>query len=277
MKFSLMTYTMWPVMDSGKMNLMELLKFAKDIGFDAIEFSITDFARDRFANIKQALAEYGLKVSCINGTYSLAARSDANFKKAIEGAKNMVDVAVNYDCDRVMVVPAFISDIEGFEDRDRAAARIAEGLKEVVKYAEGSNIIVMVEDFPNLLYPLSTISEMQFMLDSVPGLKLTLDNGNFLPGGDNLMEAYARLKAFVENIHIKDWESSPNAEGILCWDGKYIRGGSHGKGLLEQRELLKTLKKDGYSKFLAFEYEGVLDHAEETKNGLKYLKNILED
>jgi len=116
----------------------------------------------------------------------------------------MVDVAVNYDFNRVMYVPAFIPDIEGFEYRDRAADRIAEGLKEVVKYAEGSNIIVVVEDFPNLLYPLSTINEVQFMLDSVPGLRLTLDNGNFLPGGDNLMEAYARLKSYVENIHIKD-------------------------------------------------------------------------
>jgi len=91
------------------------------------------------------------------------------------------------------------------------------------------------------------------------------------------MEAYARLKAYVENIHIKDWEPSPYAEGVLCRDGKYIRSGSHGKGLLEHRELLKTLKKDGYSKFLTFEYKGVIDHAEETKNGLKYLKNILED
>jgi hypothetical protein len=32
-----------------------------------------------------------------------------------------------------MNVTAFIFDIEGFEDRDRAADRIAEGLKEVVK------------------------------------------------------------------------------------------------------------------------------------------------
>lgn len=277
MKFSLMTYTMWPVMNSGKMSLVDMLKFAKAIGFDAIEFSITDFDRDSVENIKQALDTRGLKISCINGTYSLAARSDARFKKAVEDAKKMVDVAVNYDCIRVMFVPAFTPDIEGFEDRNRAADRIAEGLREVVLYAEGSNVIVTVEDFPNLLYPLSTIKEVQYMLDSVPGLKLTFDNGNFLPGGDNLMEAYTRFKAYIENVHIKDWELSPYAEDILCKDGKYIRGGSHGRGLVDQRELLKTLKKDGYSKFLAFEYEGVLDHAEETKKGFKYLKNLLEE
>jgi sugar phosphate isomerase/epimerase len=63
------------------MSLMDMSKFAKDIGFDAIEFSISNFDRDRVANIKQALDTFGLKVSCINGTYSLAAHSDAKFKR----------------------------------------------------------------------------------------------------------------------------------------------------------------------------------------------------
>jgi sugar phosphate isomerase/epimerase len=277
MKFSLMTYTMWPVMNSGNMTLLDMLKFAKDTGFEAVEFSITDFDRDSSANIKHALDTYGLKVSCINGTYRLAARSDADFKKAVEGARHMVDTAVQYDCRRVMVVPAFKPDIEGFEDKSRAADRIGEGLKQVVIYAQDRGVSVTVEDFPIRVCPLSSISEVQFMLDSVPGLRLTLDNGNFLPAGDNLMEAYTRLKAYVENVHIKDWELSPDASGILCYDGKYIRGGSHGNGLLEHRELLMKLKQDGYAKYLAFEYEGVLDHAEETKKGVKYLKNLLED
>jgi len=175
-----------------------------------------------------------------------------------------------------MYVPALRGDIGGFDDRDRAAERIIEALNQIVDYARSRQVIVTVEDFPNLLYPLSTIDEVIYMLDSVPGLGLTFDNGNFLPGGDNLMEAYARLKQYIENIHIKDWEPSPHAEGILCRDGKYIRGGSHGKGLLDHSSLLKAVKKDGYDKYLAFEYEGVLDHAQETKNGFNYLLNLVK-
>ena len=277
MKFSLMTYTMGPVLNSGRMSLLDVLKFASSLGFDGIEFSIADFDRDSVANIKQALVNLGLKVSCINGTYSLAARSDAKFQTAVENAKKMVDVAVSYDCARVMYVPAFGPDIEGFEDRPRAAARIAQGLREIVKYAAGKHVFVTVEDFPSLLYPLSTIAEVQSMLDSVPGLKLTLDNGNFLPGGDNLMEAYARFRPYIENVHLKDWELSPDEKGILCRNGKYIRGGSHGKGLMDQQELLMALKKDGYSNYLAFEYEGILDHEEETRKGFQYLKHLSEN
>lgn len=274
MKYSLMTYTMWPVMSAEKMTLLDVLDFAKGIGFEAIEFSITDFNRETPSNIKRNLAALGIKVSCINGTYSLAARSDPKFQTAVENAKKMVDVAVDYGCHRVMYVPAFGPDIEGVEDRHRAAARIAEGLREIVRYAQGKSVFVTVEDFPSLLYPLSTIHEVQSMLDAVPGLKLTLDNGNFLPGGDDLMQAYACFKPYIENVHLKDWEPSPTAAGVLCNDGKYIRGGSHGKGLIDQRPLLKALHDDGYSQYLAFEYEGVLDHAEETKQGLKYLKNV---
>ena len=274
MKFSLMTYTMGPVLNSGRMSLLDVLKFASSLGFDALEFSIADFDRDSAANIKQALANLGLKVSCINGTYSLAARSDTKFQTAVENAKKMVDVAVSYDCGRVMYVPAFGPDIEGFDDRSRAAARIAAGLREIVKYATARQVFVTVEDFPSQLYPLSTIAEVQFMLDSVPGLKLTLDNGNFLPGGDNLMEAYARFKPYIENVHLKDWEFAPDDKGILCRNGKYIRGGSHGQGLMDQRELLMALEKDGYSNYLAFEYEGILDHEEQTRKGFQFLKSL---
>jgi sugar phosphate isomerase/epimerase len=274
MKFSLMTYTMWPVMNSGRMSMVNMLEFAAATGFDAVEFTMTDFDRDSPANIKQALDKLGLKVSCINGTYSLAARSDVQFSQAIEGAQKMVDAAVQYGCSRVMVVPAIKTDIEGDPDKPRAADRIAEGLRQVVKYAQAQHVVVTVEDFPNLLYPLGSIAEIQFMLDSVPGLRLTLDNGNFLPGGGNLMEAYSQFKQYVENVHIKDWELSPDASGILCRDGKYIRGGSHGKGLMDQPELLAVLDRDGYSNYLAFEYEGILDHEEETVKGFQYLKDL---
>jgi sugar phosphate isomerase/epimerase len=86
------------------------------------------------------------------------------------------------------------------------------------------------------------------------------------------MEAYARFKPFIENVHLKDWEVSSDDKGILCQNGKYIRGGSHGKGLMNQRELLEALEKDGYPNYLAFEYEGILDHEEETRQGFQYLK-----
>lgn len=276
MKFSLMTYTMWPLMNSGKMSLVDMLKFAHDTGFKAVEFTISDFDRDSPANIKQALQACELDLSCINGHYSLAARSGDRFNQAVEDAKKMVDIAADYGCERVMVVPALRPDVEGFEDRSRAAGRIAEGLNLLVDYARSCRVIVTVEDFPLLLFPLSTIREVQFLLDAVPGLRLTLDNGNFLPGGENLMEAYARFKPYIENVHIKDWEPSPEGQGILCQDGTGIRGGSHGQGLIDQKELLLALQKDGYSKYLSFEYEGVLDHGEETKKGLKYLMSILE-
>jgi sugar phosphate isomerase/epimerase len=173
-----------------------------------------------------------------------------------------------------MVVPALGSDIEGYQDKNRAADRIAEGLRQVIAQ---QRVAVTVEDFPNLLYPLGTISEIQAMLDAVPGLRLTLDNGNFLPGGGNLMEAYHKFRPFIENVHIKDWELSPDPAGILCRDGKYIRGGSHGKGLMNQGELLAALEQDGYSNYLSFEYEGILDHEEETRKGFQYLKNLSEN
>lgn len=275
MKFSLMSYTMWPVMNSDQMSLFDMMKFAKEQGFDAIEFSIADLDRACEDEIKQALSTLELGVSCINGTFSLAARSQEKFEDSVQAAKNMVDVARKYQCDRVMYVPALLQDIEGYEDKPRAAARIAEALREIVAYADERQVVVTVEDFPRLVYPLGTIQEIQYILDNVPGLKLTLDNGNFYPAGEDVLEAYEKFKDVIYNVHLKDWEPSTNPNDILCHDGKYIRGGSHGKGLLDQESLLLRLKNDGYPYYCAFEYEGVLDHAEETKKGIRYIKDII--
>ncbi len=275
MKFSLMTYTMQPVMNAGQMSLLEVLRFARGLGFEALEFSMPDFARDGAANIHQALAGLGLAVSCVNGNYQLAAADQATFNQAVDGAKRMIDTAVEYGCGRVMVVPAARGDIDGFSDRDRAAKRIAEGLNQIVGYAQSKQVTVTVEDFPLLLFPLSTVDELLYMLNAVPGLRLTFDNGNFMPAGGDMMEAYACLKPYIANVHIKDWELSPNGEGIVCWDGRIIWGGSHGKGLIDQAPLLRVLKQDGYGGYLAFEYEGMLDHAQETRKGIAYLLNLI--
>lgn len=276
MRLSLMTYTMHPVLNSGKIDMPGLFAFAGANGFDAVEFSFADLYRIDFEMVKDSLDKSGLKTSCINGFFSLAAEDEDSFMQAVAGAVKMVDDAVKLQCPCIMVVPYNGSDICGTEDKPRAAARIVQGLREVVKYAEAFNITVTVEDFPDPLLPLGTVQEIGYMLSNVPGLQLTLDNGNFIPSGDNVMEAYALFKKYIANVHIKDWEYSPDERGILCAGGKRIRGGSHGKGLIDQAKLLQALKADGYHGYLAFEYEGVLDHAEETVNGIKYIKRLLE-
>ncbi|MDW7658956.1 MAG: TIM barrel protein, partial [Bacillota bacterium] len=118
--------------------------------------------------------------------------------------------------------------------------------------------------------------EVKYLMESVPGLKLTFDNGNFFPAGDDNLDAYDTLWPYVANVHIKDWEYAPEGQGHLCANGKRIRGGLHGQGILDHVSLFKAMKARNYDGYLAYEYEGVLNHAEATRIGLSYLKGILD-
>ena len=60
-------------------------------------------------------------------------------------------------------------------------------------------------------------------------------------------------------------------------DGTWIRGGLHGQGLLDHRAILSALVGGGYDGTLAFEYEGPLDHCESTRQGLAYLRQVLDE
>lgn len=257
------------------MNMSQMFSYAKELGFEAIEFVNHDFNRHNVPAIKEMLEYSGLKVSCINGHFGLASCDNMEFRNGIDKVKKMADDAVSLGAHCIMVVPALRSNISGIEDKFRAANRIIEALKEVVSYGNEIGITITVEDFPDINYPLSTIKEMEYILTSVPGLKLTLDSGNFLPAGEDIINAYNHLWSYVENVHIKDWELSPDNQGTICADGKWIRGGLHGKGLIDQEEVLKSLKRKAYSGYMAFEYNGILDNAEATKEGITYIKGIL--
>jgi Sugar phosphate isomerases/epimerases len=270
-----MTYTLWRELDSGKMDLYSLIDFAQENKFEAIEFSVHIIDRYGVDAVRKALLASDMKVSCINGTFSLASKDDATFNNAVEEAKRMVHNAVDLECSCIMIVPAMVTDIDGAEDKKRAMEMIGKGLEQIVAYAGLYGVTATIEDFPNIIYPLGTIKEIEYLINRVTGLKLTFDNGNFFPSGEDAMEAYEHFSDLIVNVHIKDWEYSQDGVGILCTNGNVIRGASHGKGLMEHRMLLEALESKGYSGYIAFEYEGVLDHIEETRNGARYLQELL--
>jgi sugar phosphate isomerase/epimerase len=113
-------------------------------------------------------------------------------------------------------------------------------------------------------------------LDSVKGLKFNFDNGNFFNSGDDMLDAYDEFWEDTVNVHIKEWQYTEDEnKGMLCADGKFISGGLHGKGLLDQEGMINALKKKGYDGYISIEYEGELDRREGIKLALSYIKSIM--
>ena len=270
-----MTYTVHAGQPGGLQTLEEMADFAQDVGFEALELSARDLAGDNSPQeIAEICAARDLAISCINGPAGLAAEDDAEFEAGLVEARALVDAAAAMDCPAIMLIPGRA---ESEEDLSRAADRIADGIAQTVPYAEERDVTVTIEDFPNPLAPYASIEQVRYLMDNAPGLKLTYDCGNWVVGGDDPVEALHAFADDIVNAHIKEWEPDPNESRILTPEGTWLRGGLHGEGVLDHEAILAGMVEIGYDGYLAFEYEGVEDHTEATRQGMAYLRGVLDE
>lgn len=274
MRWSLMTYTVNANQPGGLPGLAEIARFAREVEFAALELSARDLTERTPEQARAICDEEGLAISCINGPADLATADDAAFGAGIDEAMRLAEAAVAMACPVLMLIPGRATSPE---DKPRAAARIAEGLGKVVARTADLPLTVTIEDFPNPLAPYASIEEVGYLLDAVPGLGLTFDNGNWVVGGDDPVAAVQEFAGRIANTHLKDWEPDPDRRRIQLPDGSWIRGGLHGQGLLDQRAILGALVAAGYDGTLAFEYEGPMDHCEATRQGMAYLRAVLTE
>jgi sugar phosphate isomerase/epimerase len=274
MKLSLMTLTLRPLLQSGEMRLQDVFTLARETGFEAVEFSMPDYCGHPAGRVRELLETHGLKASCVNRMYELASEDTAATSREIQDVKKMVDDAAQLGAPTVMVVPTRMFLTMRPNARPAALERIITAFREIVAYAAPKGIAVTFEDFPSLNVPFCSIREVRHLLQSVEGLKLTFDNGNFYPSGDDMLDAYDQLWPYVVNAHVKEWERSAARTDIECADGTHLIGGLHGKGLLDQRGFLHALSEKAYGGYVAFEYQGNLHPAQAVREGAAYLKSI---
>ena len=272
MKLSLMTYTVSSSWPGGLPTLEAVAGFTTELGFEALELSAGDLGELSGLEFGELCRAYGLAVSCLNGGANLADEDEGEFQQGLDQARYYVELAGQMGCPIVMLLPGHAT---APEDKPRAAERIAAGLAEIVDYAGERGVFITLEDFPNALTPYCTIAEMRWMLESVPGLRLTYDNGNWMIGGDDPVAALKALGSYVINVHLKDWEPDPQAEGLQTAGGQWVRGGKHGRGLIDHKAVLAELKAQGYGGYMAFEYEGPENHRLATREGIQYLRGVL--
>ncbi len=269
-----MTYTVHAGQPGGLETLDQIADFARELDFDALELSARDLGALEPAEARAICDERGLAISCINGPANLASPDDPEFEAGLAQGRALIRAAAQMACPVVMVIPGRA---RSEADKPRAAERIAEGLRRLVEEARDAGVALSIEDFPNPLAPYASIEEVRRLMDGVPGLALTFDNGNWVVGGDDPIDALREFADRIVNCHVKDWEPDPERRRIQCPDGTWIRGGLHGEGLLDHRAILSALVQTGYDGYLAFEYEGVMDHLEATRRGMAHLRRVLED
>ena len=217
----------------------------RQLGIEGFQFAERDIARLDVEGLLCAMRRHGLCADVIHTAIPLLSADDATFAAACEKAKDMLDLLRRFSCTRLMIVALPVTDVAGEGDRERAMARMIEGLTHIVKEANGRGIEIYIENFSKPLLPYSSVSDIERILDAVPEVKYTFDVGNFICVGEDPFRAYTRLCDRISLLHLKNFTPTADENGIPCADGHRVKGVAFDEGEFDMLAFLQNCSTDG--------------------------------
>jgi Sugar phosphate isomerases/epimerases len=246
-------------------------------GISAVEINLADLAAD-FDGVTALLRKSGLGVSCVwqHHDYGEAADMDAVHTfidtAAACGAKNVLSVPGFLPADEARALAALHTSYEDTAAFMQASPRVTNmvtALKEMVRYGAEKGITVTLEDFDNFIAPYSQMYELLWFMQSVPGLKLAFDTGNFAYAYEDATLAYEVLKAHIVHFHCKDRRYAPELGERARMSAVRVGG-----GYLPLKTLLKRHLATGYDGFLAIEHFDHPDQRTAMRESAEFLRGL---
>jgi sugar phosphate isomerase/epimerase len=282
------SYSYSRLVNSGAMKQIEVIAKAKEMGFDAIEFStiavpegktLPEFAQE----LHDEAAKVGIPIMNYTIGADLLAGSDGDQEKEIERLKAEVDVAAILGCPGMRhdcTYGAFPAWWKGAKTFEAAVAHVAKGCRAVTEYAASKGIKTMVENHGFFSQESRRIEQLVTHVDH-PNFGLLIDMGNFVCADDNPVEAVGRLAPYAFHCHAKDFHlkpgiwPNPGKGWFMTRSGNWARGAIIGHGNVPIHQSLRILKSKGYEGVLSIEFEGMEDVLQGIALGLENLRRFV--
>jgi len=289
MKLALSTYSLHRLVGSGEYTHRDLIKIAKDIGFDAIE--TTEIPKEEGLSINESAQlfreeadKYDLPICNYTVGADFITGSDGDTEKEIERVKAMVDTAA------ILGVSGMRHDVtRGFKSKadrtykgfDNILPILADACRQVTEYAETKGIKTMVE---NHGYFAQDADRVEKLVNTVAhdNFGLLVDMGNFLCADDDPIKSVGKTAPYAFHVHAKDFHIKP-ADSVypgmgfmMTRGGTYIRGAIVGHGNVPVFQCLRALKAAEYDGYVSIEFEGMENCLDGVKIGYQNLRRMLE-
>lgn len=271
MKLSVFYDHILQAVDQSGKPLEELLSGVKAAGVEAVEIRLEYLLEHK--ETLELLKRVGLGLSCIYEFY------DMDSKDEFEKIHKHIETAFCVHAGRILVVPGFLSKEEAEEmqaltrnydkladyfNHNTKVQCMAKGLRDCVRIGKETGITVTVEDFDDIKSPLSCMNGILWFLENIPGLRYTLDMGNFIYHGEDVMEAWELLKDKVSHVHCKD--RGENFSSVAAGDGS-----------IPIALLVEKLKAAGYNDYLAVEHFDAPQQEDCIKRSAEFLQKHIQN
>lgn len=286
MKISVSSYSFSQLLNSGECTQLTLVELAKQMGFDAIEF--TDLCppegitEEEYAKqIKAESERVGLPVS----SYTVGADfiNAQNIEDEIARICRKVDTAsiLGVKVMRHDATSGFKGNEAKYKGFDQALPLLIKGCKAVTDYAKRYGIETCVENHGFFSQESLRVEKLvNGVADENFGL--LIDIGNFACADDPSPVAVGRLAPYAKYVHAKDFHIksgnaiNPGRGFFRSRGGNYLRGAIIGHGDIPVMQCLSILKNSGYDGYVSIEFEGMENAVDGISTGLENLRNMLK-
>ena len=284
MKIAVSSYSFSQAMRDGRMNILDVIPKAKELGYDGVEIVRGDQS-DREMRALAAL----LKVQSEEaGIPIIAYMVGADFLKngldaEVARLKGEAEIAALMGAPRMRHDSSAGVDAYGnkvsFED---ALPVIAEGYRRVTEFAAGLGVKTMIENHGYFMQDAERVKKLIETVDH-PNFGWLTDMGNFMCADEVSVESMKIAAPMAVHAHAKDFHYKTADEYIPAqgWfgtrGGNKLRGAIVGHGVVNVPACLQLLKEAGYNDWLSVEFEGIEDCIMALKADIENLKGMLEN
>ena len=285
MKISVSSYSFHQYIKAGKLTQLECVAKAKEMGFDAIEF--TDITGDSLdeqkamaKKIKDEADRVGIDINAYTIGANLYHESDEDSEKEIERLKGQLDVA------KILGAKVMRHDVcytlgkrGNARSFDLMLPTIAKNARRVTEYAETLGIRTCTENHGFIAQDSDRVEKLFNTVDH-DNYGLLVDIGNFLCVDEDPIHAVSRVAPYAVHAHVKDFirfDEAVEGRTIMTRGANYIAGAVIGEGVVPVRQCLKILKRANYDGYVSVEYEGREDCIAGIERGLANLKRFISE
>ncbi len=286
MKIGVSSYSFQQLIDSGEETQLSIMKKAKDMGFDGIEFTDLNppegVSEEEYAKmIKEESDRLSLPVTA----YTIGANflKECGVDAEVERVCRKVDVAeiLGAKCLRHDTAWGMPDDQKSYAGFEQILPVLVNGCKRITEYAEKKGIITMTENHGTFCQDSERVERIVTGVGS-PNFGVLFDMGNFACADENSSHAAGILAPYIKHVHAKDFHIkngnglNPGRGFFKSRGGNHLRGAVIGHGDIPIYQCLSVIKNSGYNGYVSIEFEGIEKCLDGIEIGLENLKKMID-
>ncbi len=286
MNIGVSSYSFHKLISSGKETQLSIMKIAKEMGFEGIEFiDLSPAEGVTEAEYASLIREESEKLSLPIIAYTISANllKDKTIEPEVERICKKIDIAEILGAkllrhDAAWRMPESIKSCAGFE---QILPTLVDGCSRVTEYAQAKGITTCIENHGLFCQDSERVEKIITGVGS-NNFGVLLDIGNFCCVDENSATATGRLAPYIKHIHAKDFHLksgnglNPGKGFSKSRGGNYFRGSIIGHGDIPVMQCISIAKDAGYNGWVSIEFEGLEDCLDGIKIGLENLRKMLE-